>query len=86
MGERDETINGRVTTSQFYRLQIDMLNKQDEMERRIMAKLEQLPAVCKQVDNNKDEIEKLRNKSNALDIFNGILAAVFATLAAFLGN
>ena len=85
MGD-NEPINGRVTTSQFYRLQIEMINKQDEMERRIMGKLEQLPAVCKQVETNKEEIEKLRSKSNLFDIINGFIAILAGTLAAIFGN
>lgn len=86
MGEINDAGNGRVTTSQFYRLQIEMIQKQDEMERRIMGKLEDLPAVCRQVETNKEEIEKLRSKSNLFDVINGFIAVIAATLAAILGK
>ena len=97
MGAEDEVSNGRVTTREFYaelqevRKEIEQLrekqiDKLENMERRIMAKLDPLPALCNQVETNKKEIDTLRRQSNARDIFNGALAVIASSLAAMFGK
>lgn len=69
-----ETPNNRVTTQQFYEAQLETNEKIVEMERRIMAELKGVPT---QVETNKDEIDKLRKRSNIWDGVNSL--GVFVT-------
>ena len=69
-----ETPNNRVTTQQFYEAQLETNEKIVEMERRIMAELNGVPT---QVETNKDEIDKLRKRSNIWDGVNSL--GVFVT-------
>ena len=80
-----DTPNNRVTTQQFYEAQLEtnkkiaaldksQSNERTEMERRIMDELKGVPT---QVNTNKDEIDKLRKRSNLWDGVNSL--GVFVT-------
>jgi len=71
--------NGRVTTRELY-------EKLGEMERRIMAELKPLSAMIPRVERNEEEIEKLRTRSNKMDVVTGAFAALAAAIAGFLGT
>ena len=73
-----ETPNNRVSTQQFYEAQLETNKTIAEMERRIMAELKGVPT---QVETNKDEIDKLRKRSNVIDTIEGLAAG----LAIYLG-
>ena len=76
-----DTPNGRVTTAQFHVVQLETqkeifeTRKQiSDMELRIIAKLEPLSSLCKQVDVNTDgikenekDIKDINKRSNRLD-------------------
>ena len=78
--------NNRVTTREFLKAQIDTQNMIHDLRVEVMTELKPLSKICNQVDTNKRDIDKLQTRSNTLDVFNGILAAIFATLAALLGR
>ena len=84
----DTEPNGRVSTKEFYEMQLATNEKIASLERSIMQRLECLPAIMKITENNatnikdnKDQIDKLRSRSNWLDGINAGLAIV----AGFLG-
>ncbi len=74
-----ETPNNRVTTQQFYEAQLETNKTIAEMERRIMAELKGVPT---QVDTNKDEIDRLRKRSNYWDAGNTVGLIVAGVLSA----
>ena len=82
MEEGTKTSNNRITTREFYVQLVETNERMDVMERRIMEKLDSLS----QIQTNKDEIDKLRGRSNWLDVANGFFAALFATIAAVIGT
>jgi hypothetical protein len=78
----DTPTNNRVTTKQFYEQLMATHERMNLMERRILDKLEPLA----QVQVNKDEIDKLRNRSNIIDGANTLIALVAATIAGIVGS
>jgi hypothetical protein len=81
--------NGRITTREFYDALLKTNDKMDDMERRILAKIEAIQDRCPhttQINNNKDEIDKLRQRSNWLDGINAAFAIIAAAIAAALGK
>jgi len=80
-----ETMNDRVTNKQLYEvvrsMEKDTGEKLVDMERRITDKLEPIAVACSLIVINKEEIDKLRTRTN---IFGGA-NAVFAILAGFFG-
>ena len=78
-----ETPNNRVTTQQFYEAQLETNKTIAEMERRIMAELKGVPT---QVDTNKEEIDRLRKRSNIWDAGNSLGVLVTAVWAALKGS
>ena len=75
--------NGRITTREFYDALLKTNDKMDDMERRILAKIEAIQDRCpheNQIHNNKDEIEKLRQKSNWFDGLLAVLTVIGAAL------
>ena len=73
--EGDENKNGVVRVRELY-----------AVERRIMEKLEPLSSVVIQVETNKEEIDKLRDKSNIADVVSTFLSAIFAVVAGWVGT
>ena len=78
-----ETPNNKVTTQQFYEAQLETNKTIAEMERRIMAELKGVPT---QVDTNKEEIDRLRKRSNIWDAGNSLGVLVTAVWAALKGS
>ncbi len=74
-----EAPNNRVTTQQFYEAQLETNKEIAEMERRIMAELKGVPT---QVDTNKDEIDRLRKRSNYWDAGNTVGLIIAGVLSA----
>ena len=88
-GGDDTSNNGRVTTREFYDALLKTNDKMDAMERRILERIDTMAERCpyvQQMKTNKEEIDKLRNRSNLLDGINGAFAVVAATLAALFGK
>ena len=90
MGGNGPNNSGRVTTQQFYEALLDTNDRiatsdkvQSEeraaMEIRLLEKLDGLPT---KVDANKDEIDKLRNRSNKWDAFNTLGLLIAGVLSA----
>lgn len=83
------TPNNRVTTSQFYEALLKQNDRMDNMERRIVDRLDDisgcLPKMENQVATNKAEIDKLRTKSNVNDLVVGSVAAIASAIAAVIG-
>ena len=86
--------SGRVTTQEFYQAQLDTNDRiaasdkrQSEqraaMELRLNEKLDGVPT---QIATNKEEIEKLRHKSNVNDLAVGIAAVISSAVAAVIGS
>lgn len=73
-----EKPNNRVSTAKFYQALLDNKDEMAEMERRIMEELKGVPT---QVETNKDEIDRLRKRSNIIDTVEGLAAG----LAIYLG-
>lgn len=89
-----DAVNNRVTTAQFYEKLLQNNERMDQMERRILDKLSQLPDLSNQVNNNTKEIDALRTKelnaimkrSNIIDGINALLALLAAATAAAIGK
>lgn len=89
-----DAVNNRVTTAQFYEKLLQNNERMDQMERRILDKLSQLPDLSNQVNNNTKEIDALRTKelnaimkrSNIIDGINALLALLAAAVAAAIGK
>ncbi len=75
--------NNRVTTQQFYEALLDNKDEMAEMERRIMAELKGVPT---QVDTNKDEIDRLRKRSNFWNAGNSLGILITGVLTALKGS
>ena len=85
--------NARVTIRELHKVQLDvrdiqadLVKGQADMEQRVLDKLEPLNSLVNQVETNKDEIEKLRTKSNVADRANAALSVFLATLAGWIGT
>ena len=78
--------NGRVTTREFYDVQLKTQEQITDMERRVLDKLEPLSSIVIQVETNKEEIDKLRDKSNIADVVSTFLSAIFAVVAGWVGT
>jgi hypothetical protein len=78
-----KTPNNRVTTQQFYEAQLETNKTIAEMERRIMAELKGVPT---QVDTNKEEIDRLRKRSNIWDGVNSLGILIAGLWAALKGS
>ena len=79
----DNDTNGRVSTKEFYEMQLATNEKISSLERNIMQKLECLPTIVKITENNaadirenKEQIDKIRTRSNWLDGANASLAII----------
>ena len=81
-----DTPNGRVTNVQLYEIQLQLIERIAETERRIMAELKPLSVIAPRVERNEEEIDKLRNRSNVIDGLNAFMTIVAATIAAALGR
>ena len=81
--------NGRVTTREFYQALMDMdaghRAELKNMERRIMEKLDLIPGMCKQIDNNTKEIDTLRKASRLTDAINFLGAVIAGIIGARTG-
>lgn len=86
MPDNKGSVNGRVTTAQHYEAIINVKDELKDTERRILAEIKPLVAMCYQVDTNKNEIDKLRTRSNIIDAINGLFAIVVASVAAAFGK
>ena len=86
--------SGRVTTQQFYQALLDtndrivdsdklQIKEREEMEVRIMAKIDCIPVLKERVDTNKDEIKQLRRRSDIVDTLEGLFGVA---VAIFLGT
>ena len=80
-----DSTNDRVTNRQLYEvvriMERDTGDKLVAMERRLTDKMEPINKVCAQIGINKEEIDKLRTRTN---IFGGVNAAL-AIIAGFFG-
>jgi len=85
-GDTETMSNGRVTTRELHKVQLEMIEQMSEMERRILAKLEPIPLTFKQASDNKEEIDRLRSRSNTIDGINAFLAILGATIAGIIGT
>jgi len=90
-GDNNE-INGRVSTREFYDALLKQNGRMDDMERRIISRLDEInncmPEIKrdvavngKQIEINKEEIDSLRKKSDAWNAGNtiGMLLTAIAT-------
>ena len=77
--------NNRITTQQFYEALLAQNEQMQEMERRILGKLENLPAIAKQVENNQDAIKVLHGRSNIYDILLGVGVVIGSAIGSLLG-
>ena len=86
--------SGRVTTQQFYQALLDNKDElkaledrqndaRSDMEHRIMDELKGVPT---QVDTNKDEIDRLRKRSNYWDAGNTVGLLVAGVMSAIGWN
>ncbi len=68
--------NGRITTQQFYEALLNIQKEMNEMELRILEKLDCIPSHTANITNLENKVDKLENKSNAWDGINslGIIA------------
>jgi len=73
------TPNNRVSTAQFYEALLKQNGRMDDMERRIMAELKGVP---NQVETNKEEIDRLRKRSNYWDAGNTLGLLIAGVLSA----
>ena len=74
--------SGRVTNRELYEALMKQNKERNDLERRLMAELKCLPRIEQQVTINKDEIDKLRARSNLYDVGLGL----FTVVATVLGN
>jgi len=77
--------NGKPTTREFYQALLQQNDRMDQMERRILAKLDVLPALVTKIDANESEIDKLRGRSNAIDLGIGLMTLIGTLLGISLG-
>jgi len=77
--------NNRITTQQFYEALLAQNEQMQEMERRILGKLENLPSIAKQVENNQDAIKVLHGRSNIYDILLGVGVVIGSAIGSLLG-
>ncbi len=82
-GGTEANNGGRVTTRELYNALQDQNKERWDMEQRIMAKVDCLPALKNQVDTNKDEIKQLRRRSDVIDTLEGLFGVA---VAIFLGT
>ena len=84
-----ETTNDRVTNKQLYEvvriMERDTGDKLVAMERRLTDKMEPINKVCAQIGINKEEIDKLRTRSDRADRLVGALSIAAAAIAGFFG-
>ncbi len=74
---------GRVTQRDLYELMLEQNKERIEMERRIMSVLSGIPI---RVERNEDEIEKLRGRSDVIDIALAVTTAIGAFISAVIGT
>ena len=90
MGGNEPNNSGRVTTQQFYQAQMETNSKIDAlalvqseeraaMEIRLLEKLDGVPL---QIQTNKEEIDKIRKKSNYWNAGNTLGLIIASTLSA----
>ena len=88
----DETNGNRVTTREFYDALLKQNSRMEDMERRIISRLDEISSCMpeikrdvavngKQIEINKEEIDSLRKKSDAWNAGNtiGMLLTAIAT-------
>ena len=84
------TPNNKVSTEKFYEALLKQNDRMDDMERRIVGRLDTitdcLPALENQVETNKDEIVNLRNNSNTKDWGLLLTSVVGNVIAAVIGS
>ncbi len=73
------TPNNKVSTEKFYEALLKQNESMSEMERRIMDELKGVPT---QVETNKDEIDRLRKRSNYWDAGNTVGLIIAGVLSA----
>jgi len=81
--------NGRVTTREFYDALIKQNERMEDMERRILKKIDDLPTKCpyaSEIETNKAEIGTLRKRVNIIGGVNGTLAAAAAFVGSIFGK
>ena len=83
-----EIPNSRVTTREFYIALCAQNTRMEEMERRILEKLEPLPSIATRLDNveqdiaeNKSEIKRLNDKYGIWGAINSLGEAVLVIWA-----
>jgi hypothetical protein len=87
MAGGDEPANGgRVTTREFYDMQLKTNERMDNMERRIIARLDVIAGCVPQIETNKEEIDTLRKKSDVWNSLNSLGVMVGTTFSALWKN
>ncbi len=81
-----EPKNGRVTIRDLYEAIEKQNEKLAEVERRIMTRLEILPALQTQSETNKSEIDRLRSRSDGIDVIVAFVSAAMAAISGWLGS
>ena len=81
-----ELKNGRVTIRDLYEAIEKQNEKLAEVERRIMTRLEILPALQTQSETNKSEIDRLRSRSDGIDVIVAFVSAAMAAISGWLGS
>ena len=81
MAEGNEA-NVRVTIRELFAAIHEQDRERAAMELRLMEKLNVLPAMCQQIQDNKEEIDALRKRSNILDGVNFVSVAIAGVLGA----
>lgn len=77
--------NGKITAREVYQLILEQNHRIDEMERRLLAKLETVPVLRAELDGAKRDIDSLRQRDYISGLVGVIVAAIGSTIAAVLG-
>jgi hypothetical protein len=78
--------NGRITTQQFYEALLNIEKEMNEMELRILEKLDCIPGHSANIENLADKVDKLENKSNTWDGINSLGIVAGTIIGALFGK
>ncbi len=77
---------GKVSMRQFYEALLDQNRRMEEMERRILSELAILPALQTKIEHSEDEINRLRARSDGIDIIIAAISALGSLISGILGT
>ena len=81
-----DEINGRVTQRDLYKAILEQNKERAEMERRIMEELKCIQSLPTRVSRNEEEIERLRARSDVIDIALAVATAIGAFISSVIGT